>query len=184
MTDGNKSTLEQWERYLTPAQTPAYGTYQDRVQEYRLVTNTLLEMGLENGDLIVDIGAGSCDMDQWLRTGAGWQGRYVPIDGATTGTDLGRWIPTIPADWFVCIETLEHIAQWDVLLCAMLPLARKGVVVTTPNAATVDVLSTDPTHCSPIFAYQLEQLGMTVSFADMNPSQGILSTLLGVFKAS
>lgn len=177
---GTKSTLERWEKYLNTTET--YGMYNDRIPEYRLVGKQLMRMGLANDDLIVDVGAGSCDMDHWLRTSAGWRGRYLPIDGATTGTDLEGWKPSIPADWFVCIETLEHVTTWEPLLKAMIRLARKGVVVATPNGAVVDVLSTDPTHVAALTQKDLEKHGMTIEFYNLNPQQGNPSTLFGHIK--
>lgn len=172
-------TQEQWRAYLTPEITPAYGSYSDRVQEYRVVAAALLRAGLKDDDLIVDVGAGSCDLDHWLRTGVGWRGRYLPIDGAVQGVDLREHRLTIPADWYVSVETLEHLPDAEQTVERMRGLARKGVVVTTPNADTHDVTATDPTHCRPIHPSELEAWGFEVETFTFNPGRGEGDTMLG-----
>lgn len=140
----------EWATYL--AETPTYGTYWDRRPEYQAVWDVLHGMGLGDGDLIVDVGAGPCDMDRFLRTEARWNGRYWPIDGAVQGVDFREaepcdYLPRGRVDWLVCIETIEHVPRKMNLLEHLIDRAGKGLVVTTPNGEVLDVASLDPTHC-------------------------------------
>jgi hypothetical protein len=138
---------EKWMRYMQERR----GDYAFRsTTRYRSVACELQAMGLNDSHIIVDVGAGSCQFDHYLRTELGWCGRYLPVDAVLDGTDLETWTPKMPADFFVCIEVLEHLVNPWGLMNAMQDMARIGVVATTPNPATVDVLACDPTHVTPI----------------------------------
>lgn len=172
-----------WMKYLTPEQTPTYGTYEDRVPEYRLIGAALKVAGLVDDDLIVDVGAGCCDLDHWLRTGMGWRGRYLPVDGAVQGIDLNAgWLPDVPADWYVSTETVEHVYEADRLIAAMQGLASKGVVISTPNADSHDVRLTDPTHVRPVYPGEMLSWGFRVTPVNLNPGRGEGDTMICVWK--
>lgn len=180
--------LDRWTHYLTPEETPTYGTYEQRAPEYDTVANWLMNLGLKDDDLIVDVGAGSCDFDHYLRTSGAWRGRYLPIDGATIGINFNErlpytYLPNAPADWYVAIETLEHIYDPERVVRAMRQRARKGMVVTTPNARSVDVIAVDPTHVIAITPEMLYDWGFTVhkvNFCDRGTEEEP-DTLVGVW---
>lgn len=128
------------------------GKYEWRCVRYDAVAINLFGLGLDNDDIIVDLGAGWCEFDHRLRTHWDWRGRYVPIDGSIDGTDLETWFPERrhQAAFYTAIEVLEHMEDPLRLLAAMERAATKGVVLTTPNPRTTDVLGMDPTHKTPI----------------------------------
>jgi len=129
------------EAYLT-----AQGPWVARSRRYRAASLALNHMGFQNGDLVVDVGAGMCDFAAFMYT-EGYRFRYVPIDGSISGIDLESDILTLlHADWYVCIETIEHMADPWMLADFMQGYADKGMVITTPNAAVTNVLELDPTH--------------------------------------
>lgn len=101
-----------WLAYLAQRK----GTYEYRCLRYAAVYEILLILGLQPGDLIVDVGAGMCDFDRYIRSVRGFDGRYLPIDGAIQGFDLNTWRPDLRADFYICLETLEHLT--DPLLLA------------------------------------------------------------------
>lgn len=177
---GSRAVQQRWQQYL--AETPTYGGYHDRVPEYRRVAHLLAVAGLEQDDLIVDVGAGTCDLDHYLRTEIGWRGKYLPYDGAVQGIDLNVWEPTVFADFYVSVETLEHLLQPRRLALQMQRMSAKAVVVTTPNADVVDVLAVDPTHRTPLHRSDLEGWGYEVGYATLNPGRGADDTLLGVWQ--
>lgn len=159
----------QWARYLLPEVTPAHGTYQDRRQEYREAAAELLRLGLRDGDLLLDVGAGTCDLDRYLRTEVGWNGRYVPIDGNVDGTDLAAWHPGLmDYDFVVSTETVEHVSDPLRLVYALLDAARYGLVITTPNADVQDVRESDPTHYDGLGPAAFEERGFDVRLIDFN----------------
>jgi hypothetical protein len=172
-----------WSDYLV--RTESYGTFEQRSPEYQMVTGFLKGLGLADDDLVVDVGAGSCDMDHFLRTQGGWRGKYLPIDGATYGIDFNnlfphQYLPEAAADWYVCIETLEHVYDPESLVKAMQKRATKGVVVTTPNADVVDVVAVDSTHVMPIHPQDLEKWGFSVTKVNFN-ARDEHDTLVGVW---
>lgn len=124
-------------------------SYWFRCRRYKAVADKLFELGLNDKHTIFDLGAGRCDFDYYLRVTRKWRGRYVPVDGSIDGTDLEAWIPP-SADFFVSIEVIEHLQNPLRLLLYMRRMARMGVVVTTPNPETTDVIGMDPTHVSPV----------------------------------
>lgn len=138
-------------------------THEQRLPRYRAVASILRDAGLSDRDTLCDVGAGWTDFDAHLRTGLRWRGRYWPVDGALDGQDLNYWVPPRRAEWFVAIEVLEHLLWPFQLLYRMCAAADKGVVITTPNPAVVDVLALDPTHQSVLPADTLRRgMGMEV----------------------
>jgi hypothetical protein len=113
---------------------------------YCAVANMLFTLGLKDGDILVDIGAGSCQFDHYLRTVRGWSGRYLPVDAVVCGSDLNVWKPAMKADFTVCIEVLEHLESPERMVTLMQESTKKGVVATTPNGRVIDVIACDPTH--------------------------------------
>src|SRR4051794_2907957 len=114
-----------WEKYLSQRT----GTYEFRCRRYHAVYAQLILNGLKPDDLIVDVGAGMCEFDTYLRS-MGWSGRYLPVDGAIDGTDLNGWGPSTRADFFVAIEVLEHLPQPFLLMSLLSMFAEKAVVIT------------------------------------------------------
>lgn len=174
-----------WHDYLE--KTESYGTFEQRSPEYKMVYHYLKTLGLEDDDLVVDVGAGSCDMDHYLRTQGGWRGKYLPIDGATYGIDFNEvspedYLPAADAHWYVCVETLEHVYDPEALVKAMQKRATKGVIITTPNADVVDVIAVDSTHVMPIHPQDLERWGFSVVKVNFN-ARDEHDTLVGIWAA-
>ncbi|HWF03558.1 MAG TPA: hypothetical protein VHA06_07725 [Candidatus Angelobacter sp.] len=152
--------VEKWDNYLKTRK----GTYQFRAQtRYKGVAEMLVRMGLSDDHLIVDVGAGSCHFDHYLRTELGWNGRYLPIDAVIDGTDLETWEPRSSADFMVAIEVVEHLHNSAQMLGNLRAYSRIGSVITTPNPEVVDVLGCDPTHVSVITRELLQEQGWIVS---------------------
>lgn len=126
------------------------GKYEWRRVRYIAVADLLIEAGLNNDDLIIDVGAGWTEFDYCLRAEYGWRGRYLPVDGQFDGTDLNLWTPPREASFIVAIELLEHLFNPMRMMLAMRAHASKLIVATTPNPATTDVLGMDPTHVTPL----------------------------------
>jgi hypothetical protein len=149
MSPERRDTRKKWESYLCRRN----GTYDFRCIRYAIVAQHLVKLGLKDDDLLVDVGAGRCEFDHFLRTELKWRGRYVPVDGSLDGTDLEHWTPHIEADFFVAIELLEHLLNPFRLIKELEQTAKKGVVITTPNSAVVDTLAIDHTHRTPLFKH-------------------------------
>ena len=187
---------QKWVTYLTPEQTPTYGNYLDRKQEYEQVYTTLLmDLGFAEDALIIDIGAGSCDMDRYVRSAADFSFKYLPIDGATFGLDFNdpkTWKTFaklhLYAEYYVSVETIEHLYDPRHLFNHIEKYATKGAVITTPNAAAgFDVQAQDPTHFSALtettfkrFGYEVRQ----VEFSGRSQVEGQKDTLLAWKKFS
>jgi len=122
------------------------GKYEYRAVRYRHAIDTMYLNGLDDSMTIFDVGAGMTEFDYTLRAEYGWRGRYIPVDGGIDGTDLNYWTPPREAHWFVALELLEHLTRWEFLLQQMKHKATQGVVISTPNPRTTDVLGMDPTH--------------------------------------
>jgi hypothetical protein len=106
----------------------------------------MLANGLDNSMTVVDVGAGMTEFDYTLRAEYGWRGRYIPVDGGIDGTDLNVWIPPREAHFFVALELVEHLVNWPSLVEKMQDKSMRGVVLSTPNPRTTDVIGMDPTH--------------------------------------
>lgn len=131
------------------------GKYEYRAVRYRYAIAKMMLYGLDDTMTIFDIGAGMTEFDYCLRTEFNWRGRYIPIDGGIDGTDLNHWTPPREGHWFVALELLEHLRDPWGLVVKMKEKATKGVIVSTPNPKTTDVLGMDPTHVVEIHAHQL-----------------------------
>jgi hypothetical protein len=88
--------------------------------------------------------------------------RYIPIDAGNDGTDLEEWTSPRSVDFMVALEVVEHVSDPARLINAMLTRARKGVIISTPNPETTDVLGMDRTHVSVVGRSRLESHGFTV----------------------
>ena len=150
-------TIENCNSYLNSRT----GSYEQRRVRYRAAGDWLLSAGLSNTSVVYDLGAGRTEFDYCLRRDYDWRGVYVPIDGSL-GTDLETWEPK-EADFYVCLEIVEHLYSWRELLARLQRHAKKGIVVSTPNPSTTDVLGMDATHVTEISAADLEAFGFNVA---------------------
>lgn len=144
----------------------AYGgeaTYDQRQTLYDMVLAGMITNGLAERDLVVDVGAGNCDFDMTLRR-HGWFVRYLPIDVEIDGTDVAQpfWSPP-EADWFVLIDVVEHLRPWKRVVRKCQRAARKGVLVSTADAESVDVLGMHESHVSAVSGDALGRLGFGVA---------------------
>lgn len=147
------------------------GCYEWRCERYDAAITFLYDAGLTDEHTVVDVGAGWTEFDHRLRASHptipngyhdGWRGRYIPVDACIDGTDLDRWNPPREAEFFVALEVVEHLIQPWRLLCALKRHATKGVVISTPNPETTNVLGMDSTHRTAVPAYSLEAFGFHV----------------------
>lgn len=122
------------------------GKYEWRAVRYRKAIETMYANGLDDSMTVFDVGAGMTEFDYTLRAEYGFRGRYIPIDGGIDGTDLNAWIPPRDGHWFVALELIEHLWNWPTLVGHMQARATQGVIVSTPNPRTTDVIGMDPTH--------------------------------------
>lgn len=152
-------TIQSCDQYMSERE----GRYEYRAVRYRHAINTMLEHGLDDSMTIFDVGAGMTEFDYCLRKEYDWRGRYIPIDGGIDGTDLNEWIPPRNAHWFVALELLEHLTNWQHLVQQMTWQATHGIVVSTPNPRTTDVLGMDHTHVCEIHPGDLIKRGFTVT---------------------
>jgi hypothetical protein len=163
------------------------GSYEYRAIRYRHAIEAMRAAGLDDTMTIVDVGAGWTEFDYTLRAEYNWRGRYIPVDGGIDGTDLNTWVPPRKVDWFVALEILEHVQDWERLAMAMQVHARKGVVFSTPNPATTDVLGMDSTHVVEIWDTDARSLGFQVTeetFYGGIWSQGRPDSLFGTWKVT
>lgn len=136
----------------------------ERAARFRAASERLRASGLDDADILTDLGAGYTELDYFLRAEYGWRGRYVPLDVWVDGSfDLATWRAARPVDWYAALEVLEHLEDPEDLVRRMAETALKGFVVTTPNSAMVDVLAQDPTHVTPLDEKTLQGWGMTTS---------------------
>ncbi len=155
--------------------------YSFRCRRFKAVADALSTMGLCDADMLVDVGAGRCDFDYYyLRKTRNWRGRYVPLDGAIDGINLEDWNPTVQPEWFTAIEFIEHLDKPLRLVQALQQSARKGIVLTTPNPHTTDVLGMDYTHRSEVWPFMLESTGFAVKSVSLFGKPG--DTLLATWK--
>lgn len=139
------------------------GKYEWRAVRYRHAIETMLARGLDDSMTIFDIGAGMTEFDYCLRAEFNWRGRYIPVDGGIDGTDLNDWTPPREGHWFVALELIEHLKNYDELLYKMKLYSTKGVVLSTPNPNTTDVIGMDPTHVVAVYPSTLRALGFEVT---------------------
>lgn len=145
------------------------GKYEYRRVRYAAAGDWLIGNALNRGAdtnslTVFDIGAGMTEFDYFMRTEHEWRGRYIPIDGGIGGDahNLEVWTPPREAHYFVALEIIEHLDNWERLVKTMQEHATMGVVISTPNPRTTDVLGMDPTHKTEIHIDMLEDLGFTV----------------------
>lgn len=160
------------------------GKYEYRAIRYRATADAMFRNGLTDADTVFDIGAGWTEFDYCLRKEYDWRGRYIPIDGGIDGTDLEVWTPPRHAEWFVALEIAEHLSNVTMFLTKMQMYATNGVIVSTPDPVTTDVLGMDPTHKTPIYREYLETLNFKVQnkyFYGGVFSQGQTDSLFGIW---
>lgn len=138
------------------------GKYSWRRVRYEAAAVAMFKHSFGDDDTLVDVGAGWTELDYCLRAEHFWRGRYIPIDGGIDGVDLEHWKPYRDAEWYVALEVLEHLYSWMPILRNMQECATKGVVLSTPNPETTDVLGMDDTHVSIIRRPVLEAMGFMV----------------------
>lgn len=153
-----KDHKRRWEHYRDTRK----GTYEFRSRtRYAAVRDRLISLGLRSDDSICDVGAGEQQFGKFMRE-QGWTGRYTGMDAVIDGTDLNTLERIHPSKFVVCIEVLEHLYNPARLLRMMYEDALRGLVITTPNSAAVDVIACDQTHVSVVTAEQLLMEGLTV----------------------
>ncbi|MCC6743414.1 MAG: hypothetical protein IT175_06100 [Acidobacteria bacterium] len=140
-------------------------------QRYDPVIDCLVRLGLRAGELVYDVGAGMCDLGRRM-VERGHYPRYVPVDGSIDGTDLETWAPAVTADFFVAVETLEHLRDPWRLVGEFERWATVGAVITTPNPEVVDVRSLDGTHVSELRPNELVGRGWTAHRISMFGTEG------------
>lgn len=138
------------------------GCYEYRRVRYIAAVDLMKWAGLSDSQTIYDIGAGWTEFDYCLRVDGKFKGRYIPVDGGIDGTNLEEWIPPRRADWFVALELIEHLNDPGRLLFEMIDLADKGVILSTPNPYTTDVLGMDDTHKTIVWPQYLQNMGFEV----------------------
>ena len=138
------------------------GKYEYRAVRYRAAADWMFENGLDDSMTVVDVGAGMTEFDYTLRAEYGWRGRYIPVDGGIDGTDLNIWTPPRSAHFFVALELIEHLVNWEHLVDGMKTAAMRGVVMSTPDPRTTDVIGMDPTHVREVWPSHLEAMGFDV----------------------
>lgn len=156
------------------------GHYEWRCERYDAALEAMHRIGLDDNCTVVDVGAGMGEFGVRMHTGSReseaprfvkgadgeWlpprnhikpsRARYVPVDAAIDGVDLERWAPPRKAEWFVCLEVLEHLRCPSRLMVELTLHATRGVIVSTPNPETTDVLNMDATHRSIVRRKALE----------------------------
>ncbi|WP_416972509.1 phosphopantetheine-binding protein [Streptomyces sp. 4F14] len=136
----------------------------ERANRFRAASSLLRQYGLNDTEILVDLGAGHTELDYFLRVEYGWRGRYAPMDAWIDGTfDLLTWKPARSVNWYAALEVLEHLENPESLIERMKESALAGFVVTTPNSKRVDVLAQDPTHVTPLDEETLQRWGLTTS---------------------
>ena len=139
------------------------GNYAQRSVRYIKALRTMQLYGLNNDDTVCDVGAGATEFDICLRISGLWMGRYWPVDGGLDGVDLEEWKSPQKAEWFVALEVLEHMKYPWTLLRELMYNATRGVILSTPNPRTTDVMGMDDTHKSVLDSEYLLALGFVVS---------------------
>lgn len=138
------------------------GHYGYRRIRYGAAADVMAAHGLTDDDTVLDVAAGWTEFGYLLHAERDWRGRYWPVDGGLDGTDLEVWVPPRPVEWAVALEIVEHLWTWERLVRALQEQAVRGVVISTPNPETTDVLGMDETHVRPVWRRELEALGFRV----------------------
>lgn len=173
-------TIENCDNYLAERT----GKYEQRAIRYRHAIQAMIAAGLDDTMTIMDVGAGWTEFDYCLRVEFGWRGRYIPIDGGIDGTDIETWDPPREVDWVVALEILEHIYTPYSQTKKLQEKARKGMVFSTPNPRTTDVLGMDSTHVICIDANLMRTSGFKVTeetFYGGRFSNGEPDSLFGIW---
>ena len=157
------------------------GCYEFRAERYRPTVMEMHRIGLRDTDTVYDIGAGMTEFDYCLRTEGDFKGRYIPVDGCIDGVNLEYWTPPRRADFFVALELLEHLEKPYHLIDAMQMYCNKGIIISTPNPDTTDVLGMDRTHKTEIWAWMLEAWGFSWRTASFYGKEA--DSLFGVWEA-
>lgn len=170
-----RARVEEADAYLA-ART---GTYEFRCQRYRAAAEILKGWGLDDTHTVMDVGAGWTEFDACLRIEYGWKGRYIPVDACVDGRDVA--VSGLPrtADFIVCLELIEHLRA-PLAFLALLKDSARGVVLSTPNPATTDVLAMDSTHQTPVREVELLKRGFQTKVCSFfgNPDDSILASFL------
>lgn len=173
-----RPTIDNCDQYLGERT----GKYEWRAVRYRAAVDAMTSNHLLlDTDTVFDIGAGWTEFDYCLRAEFHWRGRYIPIDGGIDATNLNSWTPPRNAEWFVALEILEHLGTPFMLLEKMKQYATKGIVISTPNPRTTDVLGMDPTHVRAIEKKELENSGFMVEERSFYGKEA--DSLFGVWRA-
>lgn len=130
--------------------------YAFRCIRFDAVIDKLVDIGLQDGDSVLDLGCGRGEMENRFIE-RGWSVKYDGVDGAIDGVDLNTIALPNYFDWIIAIEIIEHLYDPTLHLHNWFSAARKGVVLTTPNPRTVDVLACDPTHVSVVTPEMLDK---------------------------
>jgi hypothetical protein len=138
------------------------GKYEYRAVRYRAAIEWMFANGLDDSMTIYDVGAGMTEFDYCLRAEFNWRGRYIPVDGGIDGTNLNEWYPPRDAHFFVALELIEHLEGWESLVRRMKERAIVGVVMSTPDPRTTDVIGMDPTHVTEVWPADLDRHGFDV----------------------
>lgn len=142
-----------------------YGTYNQRLPEYRLVYAALQDLQLIKGDRILDLGAAFGDLGWYLHE-QGWRGVYVPVDMTIDGTNLEDYEIPDGFNFIVAEQVIEHVLEWEKLL-DKIEAKNCGVVIVTPNKLEVgehdkEGLPHQMAHVSLLTPDDLEQRGYKV----------------------
>lgn len=158
------------------------GRYEWRCQRYDIALALMSFVGLYNEDTVCDVGAGWTEFGARMFTTRSARPRYWPVDGCLDGVDIETWVPQRSAEWFVALELLEHLSNPSRLVAAMQARATRGIIVSTPDPNTTDVLGMDRTHKTPVSQGMLESWGFDVAHATLyggHWSNGQTDSLVG-----
>lgn len=180
-------------------------TFEQRCHRFDCTLEAMYGLGLGDSSTVFDVGAGDGHFGVRLHQGryafhyrrpdgnpepvvttvdlAPSRARYMPVDACIDGVNLDAWTPPRRADFFVCLELLEHLRSPGRLLGYMTQTADRGVLVSTPNPETTDVLGMDRTHVSPITREFLELYGFHVTEASFygQPDDSLFAVYSPVF---
>ena len=146
-TSFKESVLESCRNYIGSR----HSSYEFRSIRYEAVLDTLKLLGFTDTASIIDVGGADGEFGKYLIEN-GFKGKYQVIDGMIDGTDLNNWSPKgEDFDFAVSIEVIEHLKVPSDFLKSLDNVAKKGIVVTTPNPLVVDVKAMDKTHISPTY---------------------------------